>query len=182
MQCLKKHRHCIAPISNAAGFTIVELMVVVAVMAVLSAIAIPVYQKYQARSRQAEPVKLISLLRGDLDWIVIRALEKDRSRRYETANGLALEIQRFLGNEPVLARPPSRPTSSPSPMAGAVLCPATCAASHQCRAPTVRSSRTAFCRSAIRKAIRPGCKYRCAYPHPRRSSPLARDSCRLACR
>ena len=61
-----------------------------------------------ARSRHAEPLKLISLLRGDLDWIVIRALEKDRARRYETANGLAMEIQRFLNNEPVMARPPSR--------------------------------------------------------------------------
>jgi eukaryotic-like serine/threonine-protein kinase len=61
-----------------------------------------------ARSRHSEPLKLISLLRGDLDWIVIRTLEKDRSRRYETANGLALDVQRFLSNEPVLARPPSR--------------------------------------------------------------------------
>jgi len=61
-----------------------------------------------ARSRHAEPLKLISLLRGDLDWIVIRALEKDRARRYETANGLAMDIQRFLDNEPVLACPPSR--------------------------------------------------------------------------
>ena len=42
-----------------------------------------------AEQRQAEPPKLISLLRGDLDWIVMKALEKDRPRRYETANGLA---------------------------------------------------------------------------------------------
>ena len=61
-----------------------------------------------ARSRHAEPVKLISLLRGDLDWIVIRALEKDRARRYETANGLAMDVQRYLDNEPVVACPPSR--------------------------------------------------------------------------
>ena len=46
-------------------------------------------------------------LRGDLDWIVMRCLEKDRTRRYETANGLATDIQRHLSNEPVLARPPS---------------------------------------------------------------------------
>jgi hypothetical protein len=46
-------------------------------------------------------------LRGDLDWIVLKAMEKDRARRYETANGLALDIQRHLDNEPVLARPPS---------------------------------------------------------------------------
>jgi serine/threonine protein kinase len=61
-----------------------------------------------ARSRHAEPLNLISLLSGDLDWIVIRALEKDRARRYETANGLAMDVQRFLDNEPVVARPPSR--------------------------------------------------------------------------
>lgn len=61
-----------------------------------------------ARSRHAEPVKLISQLRGDLDWIVIRALEKDRARRYETANGLAMDVGRFLDNEPIVARPPSR--------------------------------------------------------------------------
>ena len=61
-----------------------------------------------ARSRHSEPLKLISLLRGDLDWIVIRALEKDRTRRYETANGLAMDVQRFLDNEPIVARPPSR--------------------------------------------------------------------------
>jgi hypothetical protein len=61
-----------------------------------------------ARRRHAEPLKLISLLRGDLDWIVIRTLEKDRARRYETANGLAMDVQRFLENEPVMARPPSR--------------------------------------------------------------------------
>lgn len=47
-------------------------------------------------------------MRGDLDWIVMKSLEKDRTRRYETANGLALDVQRFLNNEAVLARPPSR--------------------------------------------------------------------------
>ncbi|HEU5396724.1 MAG TPA: serine/threonine-protein kinase [Verrucomicrobiae bacterium] len=61
-----------------------------------------------AAQRHAEPPKLISLLRGDLDWIVMKALEKDRRRRYETANGLAMDVQRYLANEPVLARPPSR--------------------------------------------------------------------------
>jgi hypothetical protein len=61
-----------------------------------------------AHSRHAEPLKLASLLRGDLDWIVIRALEKDRARRYETANGLAMDVQRYLDNEPVAACPPSR--------------------------------------------------------------------------
>ncbi|MFO1487228.1 MAG: serine/threonine-protein kinase [Verrucomicrobiota bacterium] len=61
-----------------------------------------------AQLRHIEPPKLISLLRGDLDWIVIRCLEKDRGRRYQTANGLAMDVQRFLSNEPVNARPPSR--------------------------------------------------------------------------
>ena len=49
----------------------------------------------------------IATLRGDLDWIVMKCLEKDRARRYETANGLALDVQRYLSNEPVTARPPS---------------------------------------------------------------------------
>jgi eukaryotic-like serine/threonine-protein kinase len=61
-----------------------------------------------AAHRHAEPPKLISLLQGDLDWIVMKALEKDRARRYETANGLAMDVQRYLNNEPVVARPPSR--------------------------------------------------------------------------
>jgi serine/threonine protein kinase len=61
-----------------------------------------------AAHRQVEPPRLMSLLRGDLDWIVMKALEKDRTRRYETANGLAMDIQRHLNNEPVNARPPSR--------------------------------------------------------------------------
>jgi serine/threonine protein kinase len=59
-----------------------------------------------ARQRQTEPPKLIHLVRGDLDWIVMKALEKDRARRYETANGMAADIQRHLNNEPVVACPP----------------------------------------------------------------------------
>jgi tetratricopeptide (TPR) repeat protein len=51
---------------------------------------------------------LIHLVHGDLDWIVMKCLEKDRTRRYETANGLALDLKRHLSNEPVTARPPSR--------------------------------------------------------------------------
>jgi hypothetical protein len=47
-------------------------------------------------------------LKGDLDWIVMKALEKDRTRRYETANGLLMDVERYLKNEPVVARPPSR--------------------------------------------------------------------------
>ncbi|HEX9045958.1 MAG TPA: serine/threonine-protein kinase, partial [Verrucomicrobiae bacterium] len=61
-----------------------------------------------AAHRHADPPKLISLLKGDLDWIVMKALEKDRTRRYQTANGLATEVRRYLNNEPVTARPPSR--------------------------------------------------------------------------
>src|ERR1039458_3770037 len=53
-----------------------------------------------AAHRKAEPPKLIHLVRGDLDWIVMKALEKDRTRRYETANGLAMDIQRHLNSEP----------------------------------------------------------------------------------
>jgi TPR repeat protein len=60
-----------------------------------------------ATYRRSEAAKLTSLVRGDLDWIVMKALEKNRNRRYDTANGLAIDIQRHLSNEPVLARPPS---------------------------------------------------------------------------
>jgi WD40 repeat protein/serine/threonine protein kinase len=58
----------------------------------------------QGRSRLREQIKLV---RGDLDWIVMKCLEKDRTRRYETASGLAADLQRYLENEPVFARPPS---------------------------------------------------------------------------
>jgi serine/threonine protein kinase len=61
-----------------------------------------------ATQRHIEPPKLQSLLKGDLDWIVMKCLEKDRKRRYETANGVAMDVQRHLNDEPVLARPPSR--------------------------------------------------------------------------
>jgi serine/threonine protein kinase len=60
-----------------------------------------------AALRKLEPKKLALMMRGDLDWIVMKCLEKERSRRYETANGLALEIQRYLADEPVLAGPPA---------------------------------------------------------------------------
>jgi electron transfer flavoprotein alpha subunit len=61
-----------------------------------------------AQRRQSAPTALIRSVRGDLDWIVMKALEKNRTRRYETANGLALDIQRYLANEPISARPPSK--------------------------------------------------------------------------
>jgi non-specific serine/threonine protein kinase/serine/threonine-protein kinase len=57
--------------------------------------------------RQTEPGKLTKLVRGDLDWIVMKALDKDRGRRYETANGLARDLERYLAEEVVEARSPS---------------------------------------------------------------------------
>jgi WD40 repeat protein len=60
-----------------------------------------------AAVRGVEPAKLSRQVRGDLDWVVMTALEKDRTRRYETANGFALDVGRYLNLEPVLARPPS---------------------------------------------------------------------------
>jgi tetratricopeptide (TPR) repeat protein len=60
-----------------------------------------------AARRRTEPAKLARLVRGELDWIVMKALEKDRTRRYETANGLARDIERYLHDEPVEACPPS---------------------------------------------------------------------------
>jgi serine/threonine protein kinase/WD40 repeat protein len=60
-----------------------------------------------AKRRSADTSKLMHQLKGDLDWIVMKCLEKDRSRRYDTANGLAADLKRHLDNEPVVARPPS---------------------------------------------------------------------------
>lgn len=58
-------------------------------------------------NRGTEPKKLTGLLRNELDWIVMKALEKDRNRRYETANGFAADVLRYLAGEAVLAHPPS---------------------------------------------------------------------------
>jgi tetratricopeptide (TPR) repeat protein len=60
-----------------------------------------------AANRNLEPKKLSGLVRGELDWIVMKALDKDRERRYETANGFAMDVQRYLADEPVQACPPS---------------------------------------------------------------------------
>ena len=60
-----------------------------------------------ARSRAIEPARLARLIRGELDWVVLKAIDKDRSRRYETASAFALDIQRYLDNEPVTAVKPS---------------------------------------------------------------------------
>jgi len=61
-----------------------------------------------AKRRSVDSSRLVHLLQGDLDWIVMKCLEKDRTRRYETANGLAADLKRHLNNEPVVARPPSK--------------------------------------------------------------------------
>ncbi len=61
-----------------------------------------------AANRSIEPARLSKLLQGELDWVVMKALEKDRTRRYDTANGFARDIQRYLADEVVEARPPSR--------------------------------------------------------------------------
>ena len=60
-----------------------------------------------AALRQTEPKRLLASLRGELDWVVMKCLEKQRHRRYETVNGLARDIERYLIDEPVEARPPS---------------------------------------------------------------------------
>jgi serine/threonine protein kinase/tetratricopeptide (TPR) repeat protein len=61
-----------------------------------------------AAQRGTEPARLAKLVRGDLDWLVMKALEKDRGRRYETPSGFARDIQRYLDGDPVEAGPPSR--------------------------------------------------------------------------
>ena len=58
--------------------------------------------------RQTDPKKLSQTIRGELDWIVMKSLEKDRARRYETANGLARDVERYLSDDRVEAYPPSR--------------------------------------------------------------------------
>src|SRR5262249_32177984 len=58
-------------------------------------------------NRRSDPKKLSQFLRGELDWVVMKALEKDRDRRYESASAFAADVQRYLHDEPVLACPPS---------------------------------------------------------------------------
>src|SRR5712691_2268981 len=60
-----------------------------------------------AANRGTAPKRLTALVRGELDWIVMKTLEKDRNRRYETANALAMDVQRYLADEAVQACPPS---------------------------------------------------------------------------
>ena len=61
-----------------------------------------------AANRRTEPARLGNMIRGELDWIIMKAMEKDRDRRYETANGFGKDIERYLADEPVTASPPSR--------------------------------------------------------------------------
>lgn len=61
-----------------------------------------------AASEAGDPKRLAARVRGDLDWIIMKAMDKDPRRRYDTANGLALDLRRFLNHEPVIARPPGR--------------------------------------------------------------------------
>jgi eukaryotic-like serine/threonine-protein kinase len=69
---------------------------------------LPVSEQISAAThRHCDPPKLIRQVRGDLDWIVMKCLEKDRTRRYETASGLGRDLERYLDNEQILARPPS---------------------------------------------------------------------------
>ena len=65
-------------------------------------------QQQIAESRRTDKAALRRILEHDLDWIALKAIEKDRSRRYDTANTLAGDLQRYLSNEPITARPPSR--------------------------------------------------------------------------
>ncbi|HWL95044.1 MAG TPA: tetratricopeptide repeat protein, partial [Phycisphaerae bacterium] len=67
----------------------------------------PASLAHVAARRASDPRSLLKSIRGDLDWIVMKCLEKDRTRRYDTANAVALELRRYLSSEPVLAGPPS---------------------------------------------------------------------------
>ncbi|MBL9168994.1 MAG: protein kinase [Verrucomicrobiales bacterium] len=72
-------------------------------------LSMPTPEEVAAETRRCLRLKeQISVVRGDLDWIVMKCLEKNRARRYETANGLAADVRRFLNHEPVVARAPSR--------------------------------------------------------------------------
>ena len=67
----------------------------------------PLYSQLNVAFRQAEANRLPKLVAGELDWIAMKALDKDRSRRYETASALAADVQRYLKDEAIEARPPS---------------------------------------------------------------------------
>jgi serine/threonine protein kinase len=75
-----------------------------AILAALDPAALSTVAAHQG----AEPGRLIASLRGDLDWVVLKAISKDRTLRYDTVNALAMDLHRFCKDEPVLARPPNR--------------------------------------------------------------------------
>src|SRR5260370_39692134 len=64
-----------------------------------------------AAGRHTEPARLTKLVRGELDWIVMKSVDKDRTRRYEPTNSLAMDIERHPTGQPVLAAPPTGPRS-----------------------------------------------------------------------
>src|SRR5262249_21651006 len=72
-----------------------------------------------AALRQTEPKRLLALLRGELDCVVMKCLEKQRERRYDTANALCRDVQRYLADEPVEARPPPAPATGWASSCGA---------------------------------------------------------------
>jgi serine/threonine protein kinase len=82
------------------------------------------------KCRQTDVGRLVHQLQGDLDWIVMKCLEKDRTRRYETASGLAADVQRHMNNEPVVARPPQSlvrvPEDRPAPQSWLCGCRRNC--------------------------------------------------------
>ncbi|NLX24777.1 MAG: serine/threonine protein kinase [Lentisphaerae bacterium] len=65
-------------------------------------------QKEVTQNRNIEPRPFLTILRNDLSWILMKSMEKDREQRYESVSDMAVEIQRFLNHEPIIARPPSR--------------------------------------------------------------------------
>jgi len=94
------------------------------------------------RRQLQEKRELINLIRGDLDWIVMKALEKDRARRYEAANGLAGDIQRHLNNRAVEARPqPYRFLPPPPPLQKTEMRPSNPHCPEQCVRPLTPANR-----------------------------------------
>jgi tetratricopeptide (TPR) repeat protein len=120
-----------------------------------------------AANRGTEPGRLAKLVRGELDWIVMKALEKDRNRRYETANGFAMDVQRYLADEVVEARPPSAgyrlgkfvrrnrgPLAATVALAVAVLVGGGAVLAVQAKADRDRAARTAWAEASVTAAVR----------------------------
>jgi tetratricopeptide (TPR) repeat protein len=120
-----------------------------------------------AANRGTEPGRLARLVRGELDWIVMKALEKDRNRRYETANGLAADVRRYLADEVVEARPPSAgyrlgkfvrrnrlPLAAGAALAVAVVAGGGAVLAVQAKADRDRAARTAWAEASVAAAVR----------------------------